>query len=575
MMCTWLMVHVLAACDVTQDTSLIDTIPTNESASCDDNSDCPDGSTCDEQLRQCLSATSDQRDVHLLLEVLPPSEDGTPSASGATVVGPIALDPRIVRDVTLKKSVSVFGTVNTPFPDLELRGDLSFRPQTDVSGSNDLLGLAVRAAFAQNAAEASVSAEPVPAQDEQEADFGVKLLSDTTYQLLFEPLGSSAQQLPPTDRLFTVSNDQAFQRENLNYPTQFPEYRGTLVDENGDPVDGMRVQAIQAGTVVSSISVSGSLGQSGVFTLALDPFAIDFELRVSPNSEEALFPTMILPAEDKNEAGVEVELPTFSQVTFAGRVMQTNGDAVERADLTFRSLSLEEDPTDGDASLTTSVSTSSVGTFTATLLPGIYDLDITPPGSGPDLQIVTDTVEVSETVSGVVYDVFASTVFSGQVRTQAGAAVGGAQVQAIAIRPTATTSDITDFGSNRSVEGKTEPEGTFALPVESGPYDVVVRPPGGSDLPWIVLLDAPISSPNNDGAFDLVFSASSRISGVVSQQNDEGVTEPVGGAVIRVRAIIEERVTSAAGQYESARIVPVGEGTTDEDGSYIVNLPVL
>ena len=193
------------------------------------------------------------------------------------------------------------------------------------------------------------------------------------------------------------------------------------------------------------------------------------------------------------------------------------------------------------------------GAFSVNLLPGAYVVTITP--ADLDLAVATENVQVSvgtgaSALRGQLFRVARRARLGGSVATHTQLEMAGAAVEALVVEAEGIRT--------RGSEAVTDETGRFALPLDVGTYDLVLRPPSRSGYAWAV-------APNFEvGAVDTILAARYRIEspipihGVVSGDD----LDTIGGLEVQAFARIDDRFIEVGrarvqdGVYEL--LVPAG-----------------
>jgi hypothetical protein len=118
----------------------------------------------------------------------------------------------------------------------------------------------------------------------------------------------------------------------------------------------------------------------------------------------------------------------------------------------------------------------------------------------------------------------------------------------------------------RPADAVTDAEGRYALRLDVGVYDILVKPPDGSRYPWHVTdfeyaIDDPTNPTGLDFTLDHQLEPPVTMSGVL--RDPEGT--PVAAAEVLAFGIVQTE--------EGDRAVPIARTTTGPDGRYLLLLP--
>lgn len=515
---------------------------------CSSHDDCP-GARCDEELGMCVSDAAEQ--ILIGLEVTPATDPS--GATPATVAfEPFAVEGPETRELLLPAPISVVGNIR--WGEVSVPAEITFELPSHFPG-----GAPIRVV-------ASTASEPMLVADGNLADYSVRLVADRTYRVKVEPKGEGAHMLPPLRFEGPVPGGGDVWRLDLSYPpaTEIIELRGRVVDGSG-PVEGLQIRAVEVGTsqVVSSVAVTDPV--TGEFMLRIDPYAGPYVLRVS-GSSESVFPTFTVdPSYLFPEDGViEVLVPDLAgeAVEYTGVVETAAGEPIPEAIVTFKSQDVFDDTTGVVGSFRTTATTDAEGYFTVNVLPGTYEVLVTPTAREVAMSVMTVRVDMTPTreICCQLFPIPERATYGGKIFTHDMREMAGATVQAIALGwPGETLSPAARF--NRSTDAVSDPTGQFELRLDEGTYDLLVKPPAESGFPWIVRRELVIgasSRPIHD-VFELA--APVPVDGRV--QSSQGT--PLVSAEIKAYAIIET--------HGMPRAIQIGRAITDADGRYRLLLP--
>ncbi len=400
------------------------------------------------------------------------------------------------------------------------------------------------------------------------------------YDVTIQPTGEWRSVLPPLRYAFSTDRPLA---QPFTWEASIPVYTGVVIDESGVEQSGMIVRAVEqpdmGGRVISSTYTTGSDPERspGYFELRLAPSDPDAHWLFSVNASAARIeegrpsPSFTTdPGGQYPGESVTLLLPPVSTqvITYRGFVeVEGHPGQGTAASLTLTARNVVDERTGVIGSFRAMVATSDEpgheGEFTAQLLPGTYDVVITP--SSNDLGVVQETVELQATtlgeVSGQVFQVPARTRYQGTVQTPGAEPMVDALVRGMARGST--------FGDTlpgvalyaRSSDVVTDPDGLFALPLDVGLYDVVVEPASGTNWPWTIARDVAIGSSAARPTDRIELSAPVPFSG----QAVFAGGAPLASAEVRAFAI----VTGENG----TRAIQVGRAQTDAEGRFTVLLP--
>ncbi len=200
----------------------------------------------------------------------------------------------------------------------------------------------------------------------------------------------------------------------------------------------------------------------------------------------------------------------------------------------------------------TSVSTDSSGRFATVLPPGVYEVVVEPAeGTGRAKQRVEQSLEITSTRLDLqLRPVTMRTKLTGRVKLTDKRDVSGAEVSANPL-PANAKGDVVP----RPARARTAEDGTFAMELDQGPYDIVVDPEPGTGFPRIVG-SRNVQTPTMTLPL-LQIPPPVRLQITFRDPNAVLAGNPIVQAVVRVYATREGN---------PAQLVEIGRSMTDEDG---------
>lgn len=544
----------------------------NECASDDD---CA-GAVCESDTRMCVTTSVPSMEVGLTVSV--PSS-GSSSAPPVVAVPPIEVEGPLERDLDLPPSILVAGRIRSADTGASVPAQVRFIQPSPVEGMAPT--------------ELVTSTSPVVLSSGVEADYQLRVVAGGSYDVIVEPTGDATRAFPPlyiSDLVAPATGD--VWSLDIRYPASLDRVEGSVFsydEEQEVPEDGLQVRAVEVATgrVVSSVALTGmtatvppEASDPGSFALHLSPGAGPFVLRITAGAERPLFPTLLLDP-DQSFPG-ELLVPRLEPVTYEGVVEASSiagGGPVADAVVKLRSEDLFGDESDIEGTFRTTVTTDADGRFTAEVLPGTYDVIVSPSGGGTmgTSSAAADTtgrlgvlvhsgvrIEATDTtVRGQLFVVPARSQLGGEVRAFDGRPMVGATVQASALGWLVEGSPESRF--NRSSDATVDGSGLFDLRLDVGVFDLSVRPPSGSGFPRVVMPEWTMSAPSGIVTGQLGVPAPVPVRGVV--RSADGTALP--GAEVKAYTVLATA--------EEPRGVTLGRAVTDADGSYELLLapPVL
>jgi hypothetical protein len=536
---------VLAGCGLSLDT------PPPVENHCSSDSDCT-GAICAVELGMCV--TPDTETLRIGLEVTPPDESmaathslGPYEVAGATDLGELPVPP----------SITVIGTVRVPGEEEPVGANIKFSRPGAFPGARRI--------------EVETTTSVMPSFVEGiEADFQTELVPDQEYDITVTPVGEWATRLPPLRRTQMVGGGGDIATIAIDYPESLDELHGLVINSMELPAPGRNVWAVGAetGRRVSSTAVTsedeGTLGQ---FTLQMAPGTESYLIRIG-TGEDTTNPTIFadpayLVADD--EGVVRILVPMIRPVCYIGTVeLGDTREVAEGATVTFKTDEVLDPETGLSGTFEAILTAQADGTFAASLLPGSYDVLVTPPAEDgvsrygvlheSAFQINVDGME-RECIQGQLFQLPERAAVGGVVRTGDSRLMRDASVTAVALgRP---LEELPAARYNSTGQTTTDPMGLFNLPLDIGVYDLFIKPPPESNFPWVVKPSFVVGSgaPSYSDTYEVT--APIPVTGTLSAHP---------GAEIRAFAMI----TEADG---TERNVAVGRTVVAEDGTFTLLLP--
>lgn len=269
------------------------------------------------------------------------------------------------------------------------------------------------------------------------------------------------------------------------------------------------------------------------------------------------------------EGGTQI-VPVSSDLVFDSTAVVTPSDPVGIHNLAFRAYA------QSDAS----------GAYEVTLPTGTYDVWVTPhevsSSSVPPLARTKRTLKVGPTPllqDGKSFSILPRAHLRGRAILPSGTPVAGAEVVAeatadrffAAVRQGAVDVATASLAWPRSAYAVTDPAGNYDLAVDPGDYDVTVRPPSGSHLPWTLSPSLSHAVGPNDGELeDVVVPVPAAL--FWQLVDDTGAANPIPGAV--VTAYMKPPGTDVMGPSgKPLASRAVGVAVTDAQGLMQLYLP--
>ena len=567
----------------------IDDYPVN---ACTLDDDCSAG-MCEEAI--CVAPTSDALRVVVEIDTL-----SREAAEGPALPARWRLEPRVIvgpeldADLAIPAGVQVLGSVRSGRSTVP--ADLKFTRRTEVSSARVGAGDGVEARTFLEPESFDVEGRNV------QADYAAVLGANGVYDVVVTPTSATmdagggdetgANRVFPPLYLDALRVPSGAERWELafDYPdlsvacsaeiTEACTLSGTVQDGEGAPESGLEVRAIErdSGRIVSSLGLT----ETGVFSIAISPGAGPFDLRVVGGETRDSFPELVSPLPALGADGLTVTVPSLEPVIVAGRVVDDEGAGLGGARVVFTSSALLDAPTvpDVEVQLMRGVTTLDagdaglVGAFEVSLLPGLYDVVATPsPAETEDPLdepgIVVTTLEITADgaeLRAVELVAPRRARFGAQVLTIDGEPLP-LDVRARPLRPDAGSSpaDTDDFARlsrvARVATSASGPTGYFDLRLDVGVFDIVGRPPEGSNHGAVVFVGHRAEEPGETESETVDVAPPVPLAGILRDASGA----PVASATLRAFLILSGE--------EGERSVEIAETRTDAEGAYRLILP--
>ncbi len=528
---------------------------------CSQDAECATG-TCDTAQSLCVSHPAEV--LAIGVEVVPEMDPygGTPlpvSFPPIDVSGPAALDLELPLGVSVRGQVRSLGEPVSASVTFTLLSQIPGGPPTRIE----------------------TQTFPSPMREGTEIfNYAIQLLPSRIYEVAIQPNGDWRAKLPPLRHRFESPPEGTRIIQTFDYSDGLPHVRGVIVDAAGVGQAGLLVRALEpvSGRVVSSTYTTGTDPELsvGYFEIVLAPGVESwvFSINASSSRLDAGRPSPTFAVDPRalleGPEGVTILLPPVSDetITYGGTVEIAGapGRGVG-ASLTFTSRDVVDHATGAIGTFRTAATTRDAvddeGAFEVRLLPGTYEVVITP--TRTDLGVIRETVRIDPggrgEVLGQLFQLPARARYGGRVQTVEALPMLDARVRGIARASTydGALSGVAIYA--RSSEAMTDPEGQFNLPLDIGLYDVVVEPPSGTHWPWAIQRNVPIGGADAVVTTVVALDPPVPLSGRATFVGDR----PVAGAEVRAYAIVAEE--------GATRTIQVGRARTDQDGRYTILLP--
>ncbi len=560
-------------------------------AACRNDADCP-GATCDASTRRCVSTARAE-----VFFAVSPAAGRANAYAYPTLTRPrtIAADESV--DLALGAPRAVFGVVTAPDPQ---GGAALYVPATLEFAPSGLAGV-------QPPVECVADGAPMLAASRDRAAYTwTTTLTSGLFDVVVRPASAWAATVPPRfEAGFEVRDGIAAQRFDLAYPAAYVSWDGAMRTTAGAALAGFAVRAVDPATderVVSTVSASGA---DGAFTCRLAPGSPDaWSLRLTTDDghggslaidvpratleaaaaggrrvtvtvgDLAGLPAGMIPATATPPRSPSPGAPCAGCVdvraSAEGVDARGRSQALAGASVTFRTAVAAPSGLAGSTAwFTSTVETDGAGSLRAWLIPGDYDVTVTPRGElyRSAMQHGFRVRGDAATQAGQVFSASARPSVLGRVLGRDGLAVRNARVTAVPYGaaapndPCLADADVAALAEYTAPSGAvTVGDGSFRIDVNPGLYRLLIEPPENSGLP--VTLSASVCVAQTVMNLDTSLEAPVQVQGTV--RDASGAVAP--GATIE--ALVRLRSGTAPGV-----VARVGSATADARGRYTLLVP--
>jgi hypothetical protein len=515
---------------------------------------------CDQGI--CIDDSSSE--VIVAVQVLRGAADTQSTIPASWTFAPVSFSGASERDYTLPPTRQVVGIVRwqgTPVP-----ATLRFTRRM-----GETISVVSAAPIEVNTA--------TDARDEgpSDVDYSTVLVAGQSYDVVVLPstdlietadqAAAAVRSLPPTYTSVELDDvvDGAF-RFDVRFPDALDlecganqlfgcRLRGTILKSDGQnetPAIGLQVRAVEKGSgrVVSS---TGETGQLGEFDIRVGDQALDYVLRVTAGAGSDPFASVSVELGSDfivDPARRIIVVPSADSVQSAGFVRDEEGRGVQGATVRFSSIEIFEQSGLGLApTFSTSTMTTGDGSFGLELLPGHYDVIVTPPEDQENAwaPLATKALLVEDGELGNL--VLPSQIaLSGSCTTFTGEAANGVAIVARA------RGEIGELQRSRLTA--TDPEGAFRMTVDPGRYDMLIKVADATGFPWLVEPELVMSREAGATTRDYTLPPPIVVRGTLRSSGGAPVAEAP------IRAYVFENTD------EDSRPIQVAETVSAVDGSY-------
>ncbi|MDH3623846.1 MAG: carboxypeptidase-like regulatory domain-containing protein [Myxococcales bacterium] len=529
---------------------------------CAGEGDCVQG-VCDDGI--CIDDSSSE--VTIAVQVLRGNADIQGQTPAGWTFAPETFSRASERDYTLPPIRQVVGAVRwqgTPVP-----ATLRFTRR---------MGESV-AALSAPPVEVDTVREATEGDDPSNVDYSTVLVAGQRYDVAVVPssdviqsadqTAAAIRSLPPIYTSVELDDviDGAF-RFDVRFPDTLDlecamnqlsgcELRGTVLScdgQNDTPAVGLQVRAVEkeSGRVVSSV---GETGQLGEFAIRVSDQAAAYVLLVTAGAGSDPFPSVSVDLDlvfINDPARRRILVPRVDPVQYTGAVRDEEGRGVQGATVRFSSIEIFEQCELGLApTFSTSTTTNEEGSFSLELLPGRYNVIVTPPEDSENAwaPVSAEAFVVDELITELEDLVLPSQIaLFGSCKTFNEDPASGVTILA---RARGNVGDL-----QRSQETVSSQSGTFRMNVDAGRYDMLIKVADVTGFPWLIEPELVMSREGGDMMRDYTLPPPIVVRGTVQAASGAFV----GGAPIRAYIFEDDD--------GETRPIQVAETISADDGSY-------
>ncbi len=536
---------------------------------CRGNLDCDyaPGSTCHPTRQICVIESWPARPVPIGFEIaIPGTMGGLPSVA----VVPVESTTSNEMNIVVPRRFALYATLRAAddtkiLPNVEL----TFTPDGQLPGRDNSL----------RATELTTPIEIGGVRYEYTAS----LFRDVVYTVTVSPLGSDAEVYPPV--VFPSMLRAPVEADIFPLEIRFPEstvLRGEVKDTAGRPQVNARLRAVTPdGREFSSLGRTNGRGEFSI-TLSAGTSSAAYLIRVESESSTGPLPTLVVDPRRvwPDEQGIaRILVPQFERraARYSARVEGYDGRALFGASVQFRADSVVDPETGARGTLQSApFMTNSLGEFEAALLPGMYDLVVTPPRAmaAQNYGVLAQRVVIAEEsvgadLRGQVFTLPERVLLSARVRSFSLRPVSGANVSANPLPPStspdflarATDAEIRAAVFSRTRDDLTSSSGTVDAKYDSGVYHFLIRPSFASGLPWTYVYDQALTRASGLGSDRTVLDVTVGVPRVIRGRVIDTANQRISGARVDV-------FTTRVGTASRTDLLGVGSAISDSNGAF-------
>ncbi|HYO97420.1 MAG TPA: hypothetical protein VER33_23070 [Polyangiaceae bacterium] len=224
------------------------------------------------------------------------------------------------------------------------------------------------------------------------------------------------------------------------------------------------------------------------------------------------------------------------------------------------------------------------GQFSVRLLPGSYSVQVVPSGSTGALASLVTELDVAaspSTQSGRMIQLPPSFELTGRVVGPGSEGARGAVVSA-ELSPSSNTLTVLDRALGvvereaRFATASVDTEvGNFMLNTDPGLFNLMVRPPDGSNLPWLLMprLNVPAGGERSHALGRLQLGLPVRLQTNVRLADRVDTEGLLAGATVRAYALLDSKGNLTDEPKVTRSLLPVAEGRLAENGRVVLLIP--
>lgn len=547
---------------------------------CARDADCADG-VCDLAQHRCVATARPE-----VFFALAPARGGATPARFPTLTPPRTLRSGDVLDLRFRGARTLYGTVRAPTGEGDATEVIAATVEFTPSG----------AAGVVSPIQAVGTAALRPSLTGESGPFSWSAtLTDGLYDVVVRPASNLASRIPPRfEAGFDVRSDAPVQRFDIAYPRTFSRWSGVVRDRMGNPVPGLTVRAVDPSRDAMVVSTVSSTDGDPARNIAPGTFAVDlapgapetWALRVSSDGRNGAWLNVEIPANARaamDARDVRIELSSLAglpvdptaappsnlapcndcvevSATVEGGGAPGGARPLRNASVTFRTPVTFTGPEGSRAWYECRATTDAQGALRAWLIPGDYDVIVSPSASAYSASVVRGfrVRSGADRQSGQIFTARPRIAVEGRAVSPMGAAIANAHVTAIPFHDAYLSHACLNDPDLRllapratSSETTTGSDGAYRVEVDPGLYRILVEPAERSGFP--ATLGPPICVASRVSNYDVALDPPVEVHGTVRDAAGEAAPGATVEAVVRLRepgapgvAVRVARTTSGA-----------------------------